>query len=264
MPPLGNVVEAKSDLSGYRKFISVTEVLERGLSILPPNVVSENGLAIKDGIIRDTLGARSATGKRLLLQGDAGMSTGILMQSGLVDVAGSAGSNTGVLMKGGTAAQQVVANIDVAPTILEAAGLQAPASMDGMSFLALAEGREIPWRDSLLYEYYWERNFPQTPTVHALRSDRYKFVRCHGVWDIDELYDLAEDPLESNNLIFSQPHQPVVRSMRARLFELLEQSHGMSIPLYPDTGFRADRRHPGRSKAADFPPELTTPGAPGT
>lgn len=101
MPPLGNVVEAESDLSGYRKFISVTEVLERGLSILPPNLVSENCLAIKDGIIRDTLGARSATGKRLLLQGDAGMSTGILMGSGLIEVDGDAGPNTGVLTRGG-------------------------------------------------------------------------------------------------------------------------------------------------------------------
>lgn len=101
MPPLGNVVEAKSDLSGYRKFISITEVLEKDLSVLQPNAAFEDGLAIKDGLIRDTLGARNPTGKKLLLQGDAGMSTGILMRSGLIEIDGNAGPNTGVLMQGG-------------------------------------------------------------------------------------------------------------------------------------------------------------------
>jgi N-acetylglucosamine-6-sulfatase len=120
-------------------------------------------------------------------------------------------------------------------------------------------GNAEGWRTELLYEYYWERNFPQTPTLHALRTDRYKFTRCHGLWDIDELYDLAEDPLESNNLIFSPAHQPIVRKMRARLFQLLEETSGMSIPLYPDAGFQGNLRHPDRSPAAEFPPELAPP-----
>ena len=101
MLPLGNVVEAESELSGYKKFVSVTEALEKGLAVLPPNEISEKGLAIKDGLIRDTLGARNPTKKSLLLQGDAGMSTGILMGSGSIEVDGDAGANTGVLMQGG-------------------------------------------------------------------------------------------------------------------------------------------------------------------
>ncbi len=101
MSPMGNVVEAESDLSGYRKFISLTEALEKCLAVLPPNEISERGLTIKDGLIRDTLGARNPTKKSLLLQGDAGMSTGILMGSGSIEVDGDAGANTGVLMQGG-------------------------------------------------------------------------------------------------------------------------------------------------------------------
>ena len=101
MPPLGNVVEAESELSGYRKFVSVTEALEKDLAVLPPNEISEKGLAIKDGLIRDTLGARNPTKKSLLLGGDAGMSTGILMGSGSIEVDGDSGANTGVLMQGG-------------------------------------------------------------------------------------------------------------------------------------------------------------------
>jgi len=101
MLPLGNVVEAESELSGYKKFVSVTEALEKGLAVLPPNEISEKGLAIKDGLIRDTLGARNPTKKSLLLGGDAGMSTGILMGSGSIEVDGDSGANTGVLMQGG-------------------------------------------------------------------------------------------------------------------------------------------------------------------
>lgn len=148
---------------------------------------------------------------------------------------------------------QVVANVDVMPTVLEAAGLRAPAGGDGQSFLPLLQGKHTPWRDSLLYEYYWERNYPQTPTMHALRTDQYKYIRYHGIWDLDELYDLKEDPFERNNLIRSDSHQAVVKQMNQRIFEILEQTDGMNMPLYPDRGRQENLRHPERSKAAEFP-----------
>lgn len=100
-PPLGNVVQTKSDLSGYRKFVSITEALEKNLAIVEPNVSDEKGLTIGDGILRDTIGARNPTTKKILLKGDAGMSTGILMRRGSIEVFGDAASNTGVLLQGG-------------------------------------------------------------------------------------------------------------------------------------------------------------------
>ncbi|MFZ2470797.1 MAG: tributyrin esterase [Methanothrix sp.] len=99
--PLGNVVQVQSDLTGYRKFVSVTEALEKSLPVLGPNTADKNGLTICDGILRDTLGARNSTDKTVRLQGDAGMSTGILMRAGRIEVLGDAGQNTGVLMQGG-------------------------------------------------------------------------------------------------------------------------------------------------------------------
>ncbi|MFO0339850.1 MAG: sulfatase, partial [Acidobacteriota bacterium] len=119
---------------------------------------------------------------------------------------------------------QVVANIDIAPTCLDAAGLTPPSSIQGRSFLPLAQGRQIPWRDGLLYEYYWERNFPQTPTIHALRGDRYKYVRYQGLWDLDELYDLQADPLEMQNLIDSPAHKSIALEMNKKLFATLEST----------------------------------------
>jgi N-acetylglucosamine-6-sulfatase len=76
------------------------------------------------------------------------------------------------------------------------------------------------------------------------------------VWDIDELYDLQEDPLESRNLIFSEKHAPVIREMRSRLFDLLAGTGGMNIPLQRDSGPPQNLRSPNRSRTADFPPEL--------
>ncbi|NWF83289.1 MAG: sulfatase [Bryobacteraceae bacterium] len=160
------------------------------------------------------------------------------------------------LFKGGQTVKEVVAGLDIMPTCLEAAGVAAPSGIDGKSWLQLTRGDNAGWRKELLYEYYWERNFPQTPTIFALRGDRYKFIRPHGIWDIEELYDLQEDPLESRNLIFKPELQPVVNQMRGRLFEILEQTGGMSMPLYPDRGASQNRRSPNRSKAAEFPAEL--------
>lgn len=104
--PLGNVIEVETDLSGYKKYISITEALEHSTSspkteILEPNSLDAKGLSICDGILRDTVGARMAAERIISLKGDAGMSTGILMRSGLIDVHGNADRNTGVLMKGG-------------------------------------------------------------------------------------------------------------------------------------------------------------------
>lgn len=157
------------------------------------------------------------------------------------------------LFQGGASANGVVANIDIAPTILQAAGLQPPQAMAGRSFLALAKGEKVAWRDSLLYEYYWERNYPQTPTLHALRGNQYKYIHYHGIWDVDELYDLGADPLETDNLISDKDHQTVVKQMNQQLFDTLNKTNGMYIQLYPDRGGQQNLRRRSGSKAAPFP-----------
>ena len=160
---------------------------------------------------------------------------------------------------GGTVVESVVANIDVGPTVLDAAGLVPPRGLDGQSMLPLLRQSDAPWRTELLYEYFWERNFPQTPTVHALRGDRYKYIRYHGLWDVDELFDLQEDPAESRNLIASPEHQEIVTEMNRRLFEILEETGGMSIPLAEDRGRQNGLRRPDLAAPALFPEPLIAP-----
>lgn len=165
------------------------------------------------------------------------------------------------LFSGGRAVEQVVANIDIAPTILEAAGLAKPHDMDGLSFLPLARGEPAKWRDYFLYVYYWEKNFPQTPTQFALRSDRYKYITYYGLWDTDELYDLQADPGELRNLITSPAHRAVAREMEKKLYELMAAEGGMEIPLNAPAGGIANKRLGPRDgiRAADFPTGMVVP-----
>lgn len=159
-------------------------------------------------------------------------------------------------IKPGIVIKEIVANIDIAPTLLEAAGLKAPDYMDGKSFFPLLQGKSLTWRKGLLYEYYWERNYPQTPTIHALRGDRYKYIHYQGIWDTDELYDLQEDPQETTNLINSPKHQDIIKSMNQELFLQLSTTSGMYIPLYPDNGKQSILRYEYGTPAAEFPSSL--------
>lgn len=149
------------------------------------------------------------------------------------------------LIEGGTVVKKMVQNIDIAPSVLEAAGLQKPSQMRGGSFLPLLEGRQTAWRDKIFYEYYWEYEFPQTPTMHGVRTDRYKLIRYHGIWDTDEFYDLQEDPYEQHNLIAAPEHQEQIKVLTQELYDWLESTGGMQIPLKRTDYPHADHRNRG-------------------
>ena len=149
--------------------------------------------------------------------------------------------------------EQMVANIDIAPTIIDLAGGEIPADMDGQSVLPLFTSEPVNWRDALLYEYYWERNYPYTPTTLAIRTDRYKFVRYHGVWDLDEFYDLAQDPNETNNLINNPDYRDIISQYGSSLFDELKRTHGKAMPILPDRGNYYPLRHPLKADPSSFP-----------
>jgi N-acetylglucosamine-6-sulfatase len=161
-----------------------------------------------------------------------------------------------LLIKPGTRVEEVVANIDIAPTLMELAGLAPPKNMDGRSYLPLLKNQKVPWRDDLLYEYYWEYAFPHTPTIHALRGPRFKYINYYGLWDINELYDLQADPLESRNLIAQPEHRQTVEAMRQQLFQTMERTGGMYIPLKPNRWGQQNQRRRDKARPAEFPPQL--------
>lgn len=137
------------------------------------------------------------------------------------------------LVNSGMTENRMVQNIDVAPTILEYAGIDKPDDMPGYSFIPLLKGEKTAWRDKIFYEYYWEYDFPMTPTVFGVRTDKYKYIRYWGVWDHNELYDIENDPDETKNLILNPVYRSTAEELANELFNWLTETRGMQIPLKP-------------------------------
>jgi N-acetylglucosamine-6-sulfatase len=197
----------------------------------------------KSGLAKNTL---------VLYMGDNGFSFG---EHGLIDKRHAYEESIRVpmlawgpgLIAPGTKVDAMVLNVDVAPTLLDAASARTSATMDGRSFLPLLQGRKVgDWRNAFVYTYYWEYNFPHTPTVFALRDDRYKFMFYHGLWDQNELYDLQADPMERVNLIESPAHREVLQSMTKRLFDELEAARAVDVKFQRPVPGQQDERllHP--------------------
>ena len=160
----------------------------------------------------------------------------------------------------GARCSELVSNIDVAPTMLDLAGVEIPEQIDGSSLRRLlSDPTADEIRDWLLYEYYWEPAFPQTPTTFAMRDRRYKFIQYHGIWDSDELYDLQKDPRESINLIGKPEQQARVKRMRSQLHQHLQETHGLAIPLRFKRNHGSSLRSTDGSKRSRFPAHMIAP-----
>jgi len=148
------------------------------------------------------------------------------------------------MVKPNSVTEQIIMNVDLAPTFLDLAGIAKPKQMQGFSFAEILGGKGVTWqRDKVFYEYYWEAAFPQTPTTFAIRTERYKYIYYNGIWDINELYDLQADPYEMNNLIRDPAYQQTGMKLRTELFNWLGQTGGLQIPLKKAQGLRFDNRY---------------------
>ncbi|QDT10564.1 sulfatase [Planctomycetes bacterium K23_9] len=162
------------------------------------------------------------------------------------------------LFQGGTVVEKVIGNIDIGPTILHAAGMTTPDYMDGKSFLELPNNPDMSWREYFLYVYYWEKNFPQSPTQFALRGDRFKYITYYGLWDVDELYDITTDPGETKNLINDPDYKSVAKDLENKLYAMLGEKGGMDIPMNQPKGNSQNKRWDDKKgdEGADFPKAL--------
>ena len=110
------------------------------------------------------------------------------------------------VIKSGTIRDELVLNVDLAPTLLDLAGITPPTTMQGRSLLPLLKGpRRIQpaWRDSFLIEYYSDKVFLRVNKMgyKAVRTDRWKYIHYLELDGMDELYDLKSDPFEMKNVI---------------------------------------------------------------
>lgn len=140
--------------------------------------------------------------------------------------------------------EQMALNLDIAPTLLDAAGVKPAPTMQGASLLPLAQGRQVEnWRKDFLYHYAWEQDFPYTPTIIGLRTETHSLMQYPGIWDIAELYDLRSDPEQIQNLVaearigwrmrgrwvnhIRNPEiKRLVEQMQSRLEEILKRTGG--------------------------------------
>jgi len=124
------------------------------------------------------------------------------------------------LVRAGSTLEELVLNVDLAPTLLDLAGAPVPAAMQGRSLRSLLEGRGAPWREDFVYEYYRELGFA-VPTLIALRTARgEKLVVYEDRPEWTELYDLASDPHETVNLARNPVRAADLARLSARLAEL--------------------------------------------
>ena len=112
----------------------------------------------------------------------------------------------------GQVCDKLVSNIDLAPTILDAAGTSFNEAIDGQSLLPLCRQQDLEWREDLMCETHGHYI---NHLGRLVVTDRYKYVWNDG--DMDELYDLKEDPFELKNLISSTEYANVLKDMKTRL-----------------------------------------------
>ncbi|CAZ97643.1 sulfatase family protein [Zobellia galactanivorans] len=126
--------------------------------------------------------------------------------------------------KANASVDQLVQNIDYAPTFLDLAGVEIPADMQGKSLLPLVgENGNGEWRDALYYHYY-EYPGPHSVKRHyGVRTDRYKLIHFYNNIDQWELYDLQEDPAEMNNLYGDESYTQIQAELHDKLNELRVQ-----------------------------------------
>ncbi|MGH9667971.1 MAG: sulfatase family protein [Bryobacteraceae bacterium] len=140
----------------------------------------------------------------------------------------------------GNVPAQMVLNIDYAPTILDFAGVPVPESMQGKSLRPLLEGKApADWRRSMYYEYFensWltlkgQKPNPNDPNSRYLtrhrvvphrgvRTERHKLIQYYGDGDYWELFDLAKDPHELNNVYGNAAYATVTDSLKQELNRL--------------------------------------------
>ena len=124
------------------------------------------------------------------------------------------------LAEPGRRPEEMALNIDLAPTILDLAGLPVPGEMEGRSLKPVLENQSTAWRDSFLYEYF--KDFPyNVPEQNALRTHEYLYVEYQGR-RAPELYNIQRDPRTLENIIDTAEGQAQLPALQRLLASYLD------------------------------------------
>lgn len=126
----------------------------------------------------------------------------------------------------GLTAEQFALNVDIAPTILQFAGVPVPREMQGRSLIPLLKGEKPKWRAEFFYEHLFEHK--TIAKSEALCTHRYKYARYIDS-GYEELYDLKSDPHETTNLAKGEKYRQLLGSLRKRCDQLSEEAKAHSM-----------------------------------
>lgn len=207
----------------YRAVQSIDEGLGRVLDYLDDNGLRENTLVIYTTDNGFYLGEHGWYDKRFMYEPSLRIPFLIRYPNGI---------------EAGQVDERMVMNVDVAPTILDFAGIPVPEVMQGNSLKPLLAGQGADWRDHIYYSYYensWTlRNFTQEDlsdptfnffTAHrigphrGIRNDRYKLIEYYSESDYWEFFDLEKDPHELNNAYGDPAYAELIKEMSHQLRE---------------------------------------------
>jgi arylsulfatase A-like enzyme len=203
----------------YRVLLSVDENVGRVLDYLDTEGLAEDTLVIYTSDNGFFLGEHGLFDKRLMYE--PSIRVPLLMRYAARVRPGQVDST------------HLVLNVDVAPTVLELAGVPVPRWMHGRSLAPLLLGEAPPWRDAFLYEYY---EYPAEHCVRknrGVRTDRWKLIHFWEQPEECELYDLTSDPDETANLAGRREHRAVIERLKRRLQELRREFGDVDPPGPP-------------------------------
>ncbi|HAD60683.1 MAG TPA: sulfatase, partial [Planctomycetaceae bacterium] len=135
------------------------------------------------------------------------------------------------VVKRGSRPEELIQNIDYAPTFLEAAGLDIPDEIQGRSLVPVMSGTARKWRQSLFYTYY-ELGEHAVPQHFGVRTDRHKLMWFPKTREWN-LFDLKTDPLEMKSVHNAPGYQDVMQSMIAEYDRLRDQYDAPEITAHP-------------------------------
>lgn len=124
------------------------------------------------------------------------------------------------LARRGTTQSAMTLNVDLAPTILNATQQQVPKGMQGTDLAPLYLADQVSnWRDEFYYEHAIIRDKSFIPASEALIRTDWKYIHWPD-FDVEQLFDLANDPAEENDLVDHEEHQGKLSELRSRFREL--------------------------------------------
>lgn len=208
-------------MRGYAKVIkSVDESIGRVLDYLEKNNMLENTVIVYTSDQGFYMGEHGWFDKRFMYE--ESFSTPLLMRL------------PSRFKKHGKV-EQLVQNIDFAPTMLALAGTEIPSNIQGVSLLPLLESEKAPthWRKSLYYHYYEYPGEHAVKRHYGIRTERYKLIHFYDNIDAWELFNLQTDPNEMHNIYEEKAYNGIVKELKAELKRLQVQYDDSILNKYP-------------------------------